>query len=125
MTTKELADQFISLCKAGKFDQVYRDLYSTDAKSIEPVGSPGGTVQGMDAILKKGKEWNAQVEAVHSSEISDAIVAEQYFACTMKMKLTMKGAPAPMDMEEICLYLVEDGKIVSEQFFYTPDPQFA
>jgi hypothetical protein len=32
------------------------------------------------------------------------------------MDMTMKGA-ARMNMEELCVYQVKDGKIVSEQFF--------
>jgi hypothetical protein len=35
----------------------------------------------------------------------------------MGMEVTMKGA-GRVDMHEICVYKVENGKIVKEQFFY-------
>jgi len=42
-------------------------------------------------------------------------VAGSSFACTMHMDVTMKGQ-GRMDMTELCVYQVKDGKIVSEQF---------
>lgn len=125
MTTQELANQLVTLCREGKYEQVYKELFSEDVWSIEPEGTPGGKVQGLAAIRKKGEEWNAMIETVHSSHISDPIVADNYFACAWSFKATMKGSSAPMEMQEICLYHVQDGKVVSEQFFYTPDPQYA
>ena len=73
--------------------------------------------------MKKGQEWEAMLETVHSSEVSDPIVAENFFSLTMKMKVTLKGMSEPMNMDEICVYRVEDGKVVTEQFFYTPMTQ--
>jgi len=35
----------------------------------------------------------------------------------MGMDVTMKGAPR-MNMDEICLYEVKDGKIIREEFFF-------
>ena len=57
---------------------------SQDIKSIEPEGATWGTVQGFDAIAKKGQEWQEMVAEFHSSEISDPIVAENFFSITMK-----------------------------------------
>ncbi|MEM7382685.1 MAG: SnoaL-like domain-containing protein [Bacteroidota bacterium] len=37
----------------------------------------------------------------------------------MEMDVTFKGAPRTK-MSEICLYKVENGKIVWEEFFFTP-----
>jgi hypothetical protein len=55
--------------------------------------------------------------------ISDPVVAENFFSINMLMHVDMKGVPHPIDMDEICVYQVKDGKIVLEQFFYTPQPQ--
>ena len=35
----------------------------------------------------------------------------------------MKGVPVAIDMDEVCVYTVNGGKIVKEEFFYTPQPQ--
>ncbi len=124
MTTQEIANELVKLCREGNFQKIFEELYSTDVKSIEPEGAPWGTAQGMEALQQKGKQWEEMVEEVHSSEVSDPIVGDDYFACTMKTVVTFKGAPEKTTLNEICLYHVKDGKVVSEQFFYTPQPQF-
>ena len=52
----------------------------------------------------------------------EPIVADDFFSCYMKMDATFKEG-GRQSMEEICLYQVKDGKIVQEEFFYTPNPQ--
>ena len=63
------------------------------------------------------------VEKINTSFISDPIVAENFFSCSMLMNVQMKGAPMAIDMDEVCVYTVNNGKIVREEFFYTPPPQ--
>jgi predicted ester cyclase len=52
---------------------------------------------------------------MHSLKVSDPLVATNAFACTMTMDVTMKGQ-GRMNMSELCVYNVKDGKIVAEQF---------
>ena len=125
MTTQEVATEMVALCRAGKWEECIQKFYSPDIKSIEPEGATWGTVQGFDAIAKKGQEWQEMVAEFHSSEISDPIVAENFFSITMKSKVTMKGMDQPINMDEVCVYEVKNGKVVKEQFFYTPMPEFA
>ena len=56
------------------------------------------------------------VEETHGITVSDPLVATNSFGCTMRLNVTMKGR-GPMDMTELCVYEVKDGKIISEQFF--------
>lgn len=125
MTTQEVAEKLVTLCREGKYDVVYSELFSQEASSIEPEGTYWGTKKGMEAIYAKGKEWNQMVEEFISGEVGDPIVADNYFAVVMKMEVKIKGAAASEKMEEICLYHVENGKIMSEQFFYTPQTEKA
>jgi hypothetical protein len=53
---------------------------------------------------------------MHSIEVSEPIVATNSFAFIITMDVTMKGQER-MKMPELCVYLVKDGKIISEQFF--------
>ena len=53
---------------------------------------------------------------MHSLTVSDPILAANSFACTMKMNVTVKES-GKMDMTELCVYQVKDGKIISEQFY--------
>ena len=118
MTTKEVADRLSQLFKEYKFKEAQEELFSKDAVSIEPANSPGlQTVEGLDNILKKGDQFNESVEEMHGGWAGEPIVGGNYIAIAMGMDVTMKGA-GRMNMEEICVYEVKDGKIVKEQFFY-------
>jgi ketosteroid isomerase-like protein len=118
MTTKEIAKRLKKLCDKGDFEGAQRELYAKDAVSIEPEASGGFEKEshGLDAIIEKGKKWQGMVSEVHGIEISEPMVAGNTFAVTMRMDTTMKDKKR-MDMTELCVYHVKDGKIISEQFF--------
>ena len=118
MTTQEIANRLVELCRKGDFETAQTDLFSEDAMSIEPYATPAfeKETKGMEAIKEKGEKWNSMVQEVHGITVSDPLVATNSFSCTMRMNVTMKEG-GPMDMTELCVYEVKDGKIVSEQFF--------
>ncbi len=93
------------------------ELFAADAVSIEPCESPGfdKVTKSLPAIVKKGHPFAARVETRHSLLVSEPLVAASSFACTMQMDVTMKGQ-GRINMAELCVYEVKDGKIVSEQF---------
>jgi hypothetical protein len=118
MNTEQVAKRLADLCRQGKYEEAQDELYSKDAVSVEMEGSQGlGNAKGLDAIREKGKQFNAMVEAVHGGSVGDPIVVGNWFAVTMTMDATMKGR-GRVNMQEICVYQVKDGKIVREQFFY-------
>ncbi len=117
MTTQEVANRFNELAQQGQFEEILKELFSQDAKSIEPAGAPFAPAEGLEAIIAKGKTWNESVEEMHGGYTGAPIVAGNFFACTMGMDVTVKGQPR-MSMDEVALYEVKDGKIISEQFFY-------
>ncbi len=118
MTTQEVAKRFYELSQQNNWEGIYQELYSSKAKSIEPPHAQGlKTVQGMDAIREKGRQWNESIEEVHGGFCNEPQVASNYFTCAMGFDATFKGQ-GRMNMEEIALYEVKDGKIISEQFFY-------
>ena len=123
MTTQEVATRLVELCRKGQHEQAIKELYHPDIVSVEPEGSPFGTVKGLAAIAEKGKQYEAMVESFNTSSVSDPIVAENFFSCNMLSNVNMKGVPVPVDMDEICVYTVHDGKVVKEEFFYTVQPQ--
>jgi limonene-1,2-epoxide hydrolase len=117
MTTKEIAARLVELCRQGAFETAQKELFSTNAASIEPCASPGfeKETKGLIAIIEKGHRFAHMLEATHAIEVSEPLVAGQSFACTMRLDATMKGQ-GRMDMTELCVYEVKDGKIISEQF---------
>jgi ketosteroid isomerase-like protein len=118
MTTKEVANRFYELSQQGDWAKIQEELYADNAVSIEPQHSPGlKTVEGKEAIKKKGEEFQEMTEAVHGGYSSEPLVAGNFFSVGMGMDVTMKGM-GRMNMDEIAVYEVKDGKIVKEQFFY-------
>lgn len=118
MTTQEIANRLVELCRQGDFEKVQADLFAEDAVSIEPEASPAfeKETKGKAAIKAKGEKWNSMVEEMKGITLSDPIVAGNSFALTMRLNAVMKER-GPMDMTELCVYKVKDGKIASEEFF--------
>lgn len=122
MSTQEVANKLVEYCRMGQYTECQEALYDQNAASIEPEGSPNPNVTGKDALKQKAQQWGEMVEEVHGGEISDPQVAGDFFSVTQKMDVTFKGAPR-QTIEQVCVYGVKNGKIVLEQFFYTPPPQ--
>jgi hypothetical protein len=120
MNTEAIAQRLVELCREGKGEQAQKDLYAEDAVSVEMEGLPAGmpvTVKGMPAIREKSRRFNADIEEIHGGSVSDPIVAGNWFAVTMTMDATFKQR-GRVNMQEICVYQVKNGKIAHEQFFY-------
>ena len=118
MTTQDVANRFYELAQQGQFDKVQDELYADNAASIEPANAPGlKSVEGLDAIREKGKQFNDSVEEMHGGFTSAPQVAGNYFSVAMGMDATIKGM-GRTKMDEIAVYEVKDGKIVKEQFYF-------
>lgn len=118
MTTQETANRLVEICRTGDFEKAQKELFAHDAVSIEPHSTPAfeKETKGLDAIFEKGKKWNAMVEKTHSIDVSAPLVTGNFFACTISMRVTMKER-GDMNVAELCVYQVKDGKVISEQFF--------
>ena len=119
MTIQEIAAKLISYCREGKFDTAQKELYAADAISTEPPGSPGfQSVTGLDKIIEKGHAFQAMIQEVHSASVSEPVIAGDFFSMALLFDVTLKGM-GRVNMDEICVYCVKNGKVVSEQFFYS------
>jgi hypothetical protein len=118
MTAKAVASRLAELCAQGKFEEAQRELFADDAISIEPHETPNfqKEIKGLDAIIEKGRKWESMVAKMNGLEVSKPLIATNSFALTMRMDVEMKDG-SKWDMTELCVYLVKDGKIISEQFF--------
>jgi hypothetical protein len=118
MTTTEIASQLAEHCRKGEFEAAQKKMYAQDAISIEPNDTPDfpKETKGLTGIIEKGHKFNSIVEKMHGLTVSEPLVTGNVIAFTLTMDITMKGHPR-MDMAELCVYHVKDGKVVSEQFF--------
>jgi hypothetical protein len=120
MTTQEVANRYYELSQQNKFDIVLDELYSNDIECIEPANNGIPTLQnikGIEAKKEKDKTFGEAIEQMHSGYCDAPVVAGKYFSVKMGMDVTMKGM-GRMNMDELCVFEVEGGKIVKEQYFY-------
>lgn len=121
MSTKEVADRLVALLREGKFDQAQNELYADNAVSIEPdhagnMGMPIRT-EGMAGIKEKGEHWSNSVENFYGGTVSEPAIAGNYFSVSLVFDVKYKEHDRREDAE-VAVYQVNDGKVVSEQFFY-------
>src|SRR4030095_14669076 len=116
MTTKEIANRLVELCRKGDFEKAQAELFADDAVSIEPQSTPdfAKETKGKKAIKEKGEKWNAMGEKYHGITVSEPLIAPNSCACTMNMDVTRKKK-GHVDMSELCVYEVKDGKIKAEE----------
>lgn len=118
MTTQDVADKLVSLCREGKYDEAY-GLYAKDAVSVEMPGMPNEITTGIDNILKGYEQWANSIEEMHGGSVGDPMVAGNHFVVPMTSDATFKGM-GRCKMEELCVYEVENGEIKKASFFYDP-----
>jgi len=121
MTTQQVANRYYELAKDNKWPVIVDELYSQDIINREPahaiaMGVPTLTA-GLDAVKAKSVARRQMIEELHSQYCSEPVVGGTYFSVAMGRDITFKGKPR-MTLEEIAVFEVKDGKIVSEQFFY-------
>ena len=117
-TTQEVAARFNELAKQEKWFDIQDELFADDVKSIDPPDSPYfKNAEGKSAVRKKGEDWVKRIEAAHNRSTTEPVVAGNHFAVGREVDITVNGL-GRIQINEIMLYEVRDGKIVSEQFFY-------
>jgi len=118
MTTPQIATRLVELCRKEQYEAAQKELYANDAISIEPRATPDfeKETKGLPGIIEKGHKFEAMTEKLHATTVSDPLIAGNMIAFTLGMDISMKGA-GRMQMEELCVYKVKDGKIISEEFF--------
>lgn len=117
MTTQDIANKLVELCRTQQYDQAYKDLFAKDAVANEPAYTQQPEVKGLDNLLAKGAQFAADVKEFHGSYVTEPIVAGNHFTVGMGVDYTRQNGER-MKMDEVCVYQVKDGKIVKEQFFY-------
>ncbi len=121
MTTQEVADRYYELMLLNKRDEIWQTLYAEEAVCREPehavaMGVPTVT-EGMEAIKAKSASRAEMIEEIHGAYCSEPVVGGKFFSAAMGRDITFKGRPR-VQLDEVGVFEVKDGKIVLEQFFY-------
>jgi ketosteroid isomerase-like protein len=117
MTTRETADAFTAMLKAGDHEGAANHFNAANIVSIEAMEGPMARVEGAAAVKGKSDWWYAN-HTVHSVTSEGPYVNGDQFSVRFTMDVTTKETSARMQMQEIGLYTVKNGKITEERFFY-------
>lgn len=117
MNTLQIAEQLVRLCREG--GDTYDALYAADAVSVEAASMPGTDreARGLEAIKAKSAWWYGEHE-VHAFTVSGPWPHDDRIILDFSIDVTHKSSAQRMQMDEMGLYTVCDGRIVREEFFY-------
>ncbi|MEO7046065.1 MAG: SnoaL-like domain-containing protein [Ferruginibacter sp.] len=119
MTTQEIAKKLAAYCIKGDWNGAHNELYAYDAKSTEPFASAiwEQKTQGLDKLKIKGTKFDSMIEKSFGNQVSTPLITDSVIAFVFTMDADMVGMGRTI-MTELCVYEVENEKIISEQFFY-------
>ncbi len=117
MTTRELAADFVALLKQGRDHDAAAKYNAADIVSYEAMDGPMAEMRGSEALQQKAQWWTGNHE-VHSAEVTGPYVNGDSFCVRFVYDFTRKETGERLTMDEIGVYVVKDGKIASERFFY-------
>jgi hypothetical protein len=72
-------------------------------------------MRGIDQVRGKTEWWEKNME-VHSAKVSGPFVARDNFVVQFDVDVTDKGSKKRMQMSEVGIYTVKDGKVSREEF---------
>ena len=117
MSTEEVAKKVVELTRKQAWKEAIESLYSKDIVSVEARAMEGGSPEsrGIEAVRGKTDWWVNNMD-VHSAKVSGPFVAHDRFVVQYDIDATDKNSKKRMQMSEVGVYTVKDGKIVREEF---------
>ena len=113
-TTHEIAARFHALAQQEKWFEIQDECFADDVRSVEPAGPE---TCGKKAAHEKGEAW-ARANDIHSSGVEGPYVHGDRFVVRFTIDLTQRDTGQRMQLDEVGLYTLKNGKIVEERFFY-------
>jgi len=117
MNTEEVAKNLVEFCRKSEWMKAIDTLYSKDIVSVEPraMENMPAEMRGIDQVRGKTEWWEKQME-VHSAKVTGPFVARDTFVVQFDVDVTDKASKKRMQMSEVGIYTVKDGKVASEEF---------
>jgi ketosteroid isomerase-like protein len=117
MNTEEVANMLVELCRKGEWMKAVDDLYAKDIVSVEPraMENMPAEMRGLDQVRVKTEWWEKNFE-VHSSKIGGPFVVRDKFVVQFDVDVTEKASKKRVQMSEVGIYTVKDGKVAREEF---------
>ena len=123
MNAFEVGQKLAELCKQGKNQEAMETLYAPDIVSVEAAEMPGlpRELRGYQAVAGKAKWWYEN-HTIHSIAIEGPWPHGDRFIVRFKYDVTNKPSNQRMQLDEMGLFTVANGKVVREEFFYPTGP---
>jgi SnoaL-like domain len=117
MNTEEVAGKVVELCRKQAWKEALDTLYDKNIVSVEArsMGGEPPEKRGLDQVREK-TDWWLQNMQVHSAKVGGPFVAHDRFVVQYDIDVTDKNSKKRMQMSEVGVYTVKDGKIVREEF---------
>ena len=117
MNTEEVAKKVVELTRKQAWHEAADLLYAQDIVSVEARTMDGSSpeTRGIKGVREKVDWWTNAME-VHSFKVSGPFVAHDRFAVQYDIDVTDKDSKKRMQISEVGVYTVQDGKIVREEF---------
>ena len=117
MNTEEVAGKVVELCRKQAWKEALDTLYDKNIVSVEArsMGGESPEKRGLDQVREK-TDWWLQNMQVHSAKVGGPFVAHDRFVVQYDIDVTDKNSKKRMQMSEVGVYTVKDGKIVREEF---------
>jgi SnoaL-like domain len=117
MNTEEIANKLVGLCRKGEWMKALEELYAKDIVSVEAneMENRAAEMRGIDLVRGKTHWWEQNME-VHSAKVSGPFMARDTFVVRFDVDVTEKASGKRMQMSEVGIYTVKDGKVAREEF---------
>lgn len=117
MNTEEVGKKLVDLCRKGEWMKALNELYAKDIVSVEAQAAEKmpAEMRGLDQVRGKTEWWEQNME-VHSANVDGPFVARDTFVVQFDVDVTDKTSKKRMQMSEVGIYTVKDGKVTREEF---------
>ena len=122
MSTLEIGKQLAELCRQGRNLDALNTLFAEELVSVEAGGPPGLSreAKGLSAVKAKSAWWIDNHD-IHAASVAGPWPHDDKFILGFQYDITNKPSGQRMQIDEMALYQVANGKIVREEFFYLTD----
>lgn len=119
MTTAELAQQLVTLCREGNFVQAVETFYADDVVSVEAMdfAGAGRETQGKPGVMAKNQGWFAGNE-IHSCRVTGPWISPEGFAVRFEWDFTRRSTGERVKFDEVGVYRAAHGQVAREEFLY-------
>ena len=117
MKTEQIAQKVVELVRKQAWHEALDTLYSKDIVSVEARASDGESPEkrGLDQVRGKTDWWINAME-IHAFKVSGPFVAHDRFVVQYDVDVTDKNSKNRIQMSEVGVYTIKNGKIVREEF---------